>query len=303
MSSDISIAGPITVYGGDVTVAEDLDTSSGNGAITLSASDTLTTGSGANRSISSGSGNINLIAEKPYFDGGASYLTDITTTGHLTIKPYEIVADGFDNVATNIEFHGTISDNVFTSNASDTNGLKISNLSSLGGLTIGADGAYIDEYSASAPYKGSRVSFSADNDFLINGPINIYGYGVDITSNIGSSNTTSGDILIKASAQGLLNGSGTPTLTVPNGRTLTVNQSGNSTFSGLIAGSGSLTKSGTGTLTLSGASTYSGGTTVSDGTLKAGAASSGSIGSATSGPFGTGSVTINASKTLDVILI
>ena len=106
--------------------------------------------------------------------------------------------------------------------------------------------------------------------------------------------------MIKASTQGLLNSSGTPTLTIPNGRTLTVNQSGNSTFSGLIAGSGSLTKSGIGTLTLSGASTYSGGTTVSDGTLKAGAASSGTIGSATSGPFGAGSVTINASKTLDV---
>jgi fibronectin-binding autotransporter adhesin len=215
------------------------------------------------------------------------------------VKPYEIVSDGFDNVATNIEFHGTISGNSFTA-TNDVNGLKISNLSSLGGLTIGADGAYINQYSSSSPYKGSRVSFEANNDFLINGPINIYGYGVDIRSNIGSSNTTSGDILIKASTQGLLNSSGTPTLTVPNGRTLTVNQSGNSTFSGLIAGSGSLTKSGTGTLTLSGASTYSGGTTVSDGTLKAGAASSGTIGSATSGPFGTGSVTINASKTLDV---
>ena len=41
------------------------------------------------------------------------------------MKPYEIVSDGFDNVATNIEFHGTISisGNSFTA-TNDVNGLK-----------------------------------------------------------------------------------------------------------------------------------------------------------------------------------
>jgi fibronectin-binding autotransporter adhesin len=53
---------------------------------------------------------------------------------------------------------------------------------------------------------------------------------------------------------------------------LTVNQTTNTTYSGVISGTGSLTKSGTGTLTLSGANTYSGGTTVTNGTLTQGAA-------------------------------
>ncbi|WP_052293836.1 Ig-like domain-containing protein [Azospirillum sp. B510] len=58
-------------------------------------------------------------------------------------------------------------------------------------------------------------------------------------------------------------------------KTLTVSQSGNSTFAGAIkdgsgaSGTGSLTKAGSGTLTLSGTNTYGGATTVSEGTLTA----------------------------------
>ncbi|WP_346899615.1 autotransporter domain-containing protein [uncultured Roseibium sp.] len=48
---------------------------------------------------------------------------------------------------------------------------------------------------------------------------------------------------------------------------LTVNQSGSTTYGGVISGSGSLTKSGAGTLTLTGVNTHTGGTTVSDGKL------------------------------------
>ena len=48
----------------------------------------------------------------------------------------------------------------------------------------------------------------------------------------------------------------------------TVNNSGASSFTGVISGTAALTKSGAGTLTLGGANTYSGGTTVSAGTLQ-----------------------------------
>ncbi len=50
--------------------------------------------------------------------------------------------------------------------------------------------------------------------------------------------------------------------------TLTVNQSGTTSYSGSISGNGGLVMSGTGTLTLSGTNNYTGGTTVSGGTLQ-----------------------------------
>ena len=54
------------------------------------------------------------------------------------------------------------------------------------------------------------------------------------------------------------------------GTTLTVNQSGNSTFAGSLTNAGALAKGGTGTLLLTGASTFTGGTTINDGTLQLG---------------------------------
>ena len=72
--------------------------------------------------------------------------------------------------------------------------------------------------------------------------------------------------------------------------TFNVHGSSTLTYGGIIAGSGSLTKVGTGTLVLtSQLSTYSGGTINDAGTLRLAASSIGSIGSATSGPIGTGS--------------
>ena len=62
-----------------------------------------------------------------------------------------------------------------------------------------------------------------------------------------------------------LSGSGNVVL---GSKTLVVNSSFDSTFSGTMSGTGSLTKEGDCTLTLTGANTYSGGTLVSAGTLK-----------------------------------
>jgi fibronectin-binding autotransporter adhesin len=62
-------------------------------------------------------------------------------------------------------------------------------------------------------------------------------------------------------------GTGTATINIASGKTLTVNQSTNTTYSGVIASAGSFTKSGTGTLTLSGTNTYTGATSVLAGVL------------------------------------
>ena len=77
-----------------------------------------------------------------------------------------------------------------------------------------------------------------------------------------------------------------------------------STFGGVITGSTpsftSVTLANTSAvLTLSGASTYAGGTTVTQGTLQIGASTSGSAGSITSGPLGTGALTLAGTLSSD----
>ena len=107
---------------------------------------------------------------------------------------------------------------------------------------------------------------------------------------------------------GTLNSSSTFTLSSNRGISLggsngTVDVDGSTTltYPGIIKGSGSLTKSGLGRLVLSSSSSdYSGGTTVAAGTLSLEGSSSGSIGSASRGPVGTGSITVNSGATLDV---
>jgi filamentous hemagglutinin family protein len=110
----------------------------------------------------------------------------------------------------------------------------------------------------------------------IAGPISIYGGNVYLNAGLTTTDTTTGNISIDASA---LSGSGD--ITLANGRTLTVTQSANSTYGGVISGTGSaVTKAGTGTLTISGTHSYTGATTVSAGGLTTSGADQISDGSA-----------------------
>jgi len=99
---------------------------------------------------------------------------------------------------------------------------------------------------------------------------------------------------------GTVAGTGTATITIGSGNTLTVNQSANTTFAGAIAGSGGkLTKNGTGSLTLSGTHSYTGATTITQGTLNVtGSLNSGSAVSVSGTLSGNGTVggavTVNA---------
>uniref|UniRef100_UPI0040484B25 autotransporter-associated beta strand repeat-containing protein n=1 Tax=Limnohabitans sp. TaxID=1907725 RepID=UPI0040484B25 len=79
--------------------------------------------------------------------------------------------------------------------------------------------------------------------------------------------------------------------------TLTLTEGGAGAVSGTISGAGIVTKAGSGTVTLSGANSYAGGTTVSAGVLKAGVSS---LGSVTSGAFGTSGVAVASGAALDV---
>jgi autotransporter-associated beta strand protein len=99
--------------------------------------------------------------------------------------------------------------------------------------------------------------------FTIAGPITIHASEVVLNSNLSTSDTSTGNIAINT---GALSGSGA--ISLANGKSLTITQSGSSTYSGAVSGTlSSLTKGGTGTLTLSGANTYTGLTSITDGTL------------------------------------
>ncbi len=82
----------------------------------------------------------------------------------------------------------------------------------------------------------------------------------------GSTKISAGTLVLSAGGT-LYNLSGAGNLD-NNGQAVTINNTEDSQFSGVITGAGALTKSGNGTLTLSGANDYAGGTTISAGTLK-----------------------------------
>jgi autotransporter-associated beta strand protein len=84
-----------------------------------------------------------------------------------------------------------------------------------------------------------------------------------------------------------LSGTRSPASIIVNNSSKTYTLSGSA-----IAGTGSLTKSGSGTLALSGANTFSGGVTNNGGAIILAASTTGSAGSVTSGPIGTGALVL-----------
>ncbi len=116
------------------------------------------------------------------------------------------------------------------------------------------------------------------------------GAGADIVR-LGAANQIPDTTVINIGASGLLDLNGmsetvagissasTASQVALGAATLTLGDSGSSSFAGAISGTGSLLKQGSGTITLSGANTFTGNTTISAGTLVLGAG--GSLASAT----------------------
>ena len=163
------------------------------------------------------------------------------------------------------------------------------NIVKAGSGTLTLSGA--NTYTGTTTISGGTISIAADN-----------GLGAVPGSATAGHLTLNGGAL-QSTADFTLNSNRGVALGVSNG-TINVDGSTTLTYGGIIAGSGSFTKIGTGTLVLtSQLSTYSGGTTNNVGTLRLAAASVGSLGSATSGPIGTGSLTNNATLDVDGNLI
>jgi autotransporter-associated beta strand protein len=113
------------------------------------------------------------------------------------------------------------------------------------------------------PTNTANITWSSSN--TVNGPIRIYGGNITLNSAIGTTNTSTGDVLLRgADINSAYN------ISVASGRTLALDHTGsNSIVSGIISGtSANLVKQGTGAMYLRGVNTYSGLTTIAAGFLE-----------------------------------
>jgi autotransporter-associated beta strand protein len=109
---------------------------------------------------------------------------------------------------------------------------------------------------------------------------------------------TIGGVTVSGSA-GVLTIAGTSPNSLTLGNSMTFDTGARTSIvSAPITGNFDLTKAGIGNLTLSAANTYSGGTFLNAGTVSLGVDTVSSGGVITSGPFGTGAVTVNAASTM-----
>jgi autotransporter-associated beta strand protein len=146
-------------------------------------------------------------------------------------------------------------------------------------------------YTAGTQIDGGILNVSADTELgaLPNSPAtNITLNGLTATLELSGGNNASPSVL--NASRGILLGS--------SGGIISVDSGGYWTYSGNITGTGELTlgtfSTGTGALTVGSAnSTYSGNTIINAGLVIANANSSATSGTITSGPFGTGMITIN----------
>jgi autotransporter-associated beta strand protein len=173
-------------------------------------------------------GTINLNNHLTTTNSGNISLHSNNAIGGLTAQRNVTAAGTFTYAPQGTSFGSAVSFPINNLNLTCA-GLTIGKLNNLAGITIGAATA-------------------------INGPITLHGGDLTLSAALSSTNTTTGDISLNGST--LSGGS----LSVAEGRTLTLNLSSNTTYAGAISGANNnfnLVKSGSGALTLSHAAALS----------------------------------------------
>ncbi len=237
-------------------------------------------------------------------DGGGALLnsssTGATYAGLLTLGAASSIVGGAGMIA--LSNTGTITGATYGLTLGGSQGGGIASIIGTTSGTLNKEGAGTWTLSGANTYTGSTA---------------VTGGGLIITNATGLG-TTAGGTTVSSGAtldlQGVTVGAETLTL---NGGTLatttgtsslsgavtlgadsTINVAGSAselTISGLVTGARALTKSGTGKLTMSRQNTFSGGLTIAAGTAIEGTTYTGS-----SGPFGSGTVTVQSGATLDL---
>ncbi len=192
-------------------------------------------------------------------------LTDLV--GSITLNAdATITASNPDGVANNNSILGPVGGNFRLTLAEGAGGAVAPFGIGTGALVVNA----VNTNTGGTTVASGRVNVSATGA-LSTGPLTVNSGFLNL-SNAAQSTTS-------------LDGAG-GTVTLGAGHTLTVSQSTNTTFSGVIAGTGNLVKELTGTLVLAGTDTFTGTTTVNGGTLAVSGSISGSAVTLNGGTLG-----------------
>ena len=199
---------------------------------------------------------------------------------------HSIMANSAASLRGKITVNGNGKIHLNTGNNADTRTLTIySSLAGAGTLTF-------SQSHAAAP--GSTTIDSSNNTFsgtVVNGATLI----LQGTNAFGSATSFTNNAKITLStAQKLNNLTGSSTSTITANAALTLDNTTDTAYSGVISGSGTVTKTGTGKLTLTGVNTYSGATTITGGTLAL--SGNGVLGAGNVG-FGSANATLDIGST------
>jgi hypothetical protein len=198
----------------------------------------------SNASINSGSGNITLMADEVY----TTSTFPITTTGTISLVP------NVGSYATALTLGGTLTSGNFSFNTSHYNGLRINNMSAVGGLTIGRTEELFSNGNPIVFGNSSNVTIASA--LSIAGPISVYGDNIFAQQNL---TATANGAAILLQATGYIDISASDIIQTSNGNiTLRANASGtavvlpNSTIGVITLNSGSSLLSNGGNITLGG---------------------------------------------------
>ncbi len=310
-----SVAGPMTMYGGDITISNNItETSATPSTLTLKATGNISLS--ANKNISSSNNKLNVVLWSDSDSSGQGYI-GLGLNSSIKTNGGDIVMGG-----------GTDSGGLPSGNAQGgaSNGIFL-NTATVDTTATGATAGDISMAGASSTATGIQITNSQiyAHNLTIQGTAaasgSIYGVAFNSSNPDDTHVQAYGDLVITAANSGTnsslrtgvnpriyadgnftLNSTGTLSYTseqtdleIQTGKTLTLNITGTGTFQTRIGGAGSINKTGTGTLTLSGANVYTGATTVSNGILQLGHAQS--LGTLATG---TSSVTVNSGGALNL---
>ncbi|WP_171047140.1 T9SS type A sorting domain-containing protein [Mesohalobacter halotolerans] len=181
--NDISAGGDIEIFGKQIDLGADLNTSMANGNILLQAP-TLIDALGAHRILNAGSGNITLTTDEVESGVNTPNRLIIETTGTFTLEPSSTAWPSSFVVGTFFNFDGAVSSGNFVgaSGVPESAWLQINSIASLGGLTLGR--------------AGSTSGIAIDSPILISGPISVFGSVITVKENLTSTATSGSGISI-----------------------------------------------------------------------------------------------------------